>query len=623
MFLPPNQEDEALHLNKCIGRTFYTDPEYKKKYKLKKESDVYSFGVLLFEIFCGRFANDSMYKTDKMKGLAPVARNSFYEETLVHMMDPELHDETNENKFNQNKGLNKDSLRTFTQIATRCVADIQNHRPTMKVVVTLLEKALFLHENKDNRKISLLDIKHATQSFHEGNLIGGGGFGSVYKGILQNGNGVNVVIAAKKLNKSDQGEQQFLNEIRILSEYEHENVIGLVGYCKEEDEQIIVFEYASNGSLDAYLQKPFLTWVMRLNICIEVASALYFLHGGFGRRAKVIHRDIKTPNILLDHVWKAKLADFGLSLITPISNDTDYVIDHTCGTPGYFDPVYKSSKVLTMESDVYSFGVVLFEVLCGRSTHEVYKHEGRYLPDLIKRSFEKEKQDEVVFEQIRKQIEPKSLQTFQKIAYQCLADEKDNRPTIKKVLAELMKASVIQASTAFTHLQIPLEDVAKATNNFHHDNIIGHGEFDPAIEKMGGVTHKSDIYSFGVVLFEILCGRKAFVHNNNNDDRFLAPLAKKHYENDNLLDIIFRGVHMTKKSFLIYTNIAYSCLHDDLTRRPSMKYIIRELEKASQSNYNDPASRPSVQDVIHELEQAIQENNFHETNFEGLDMVWM
>ncbi|MFS7989364.1 putative protein kinase RLK-Pelle-CrRLK1L-1 family [Helianthus anomalus] len=204
--------------------------------------------------------------------------------------------------------------------------------------------------------------------------------------------------------------------------------------------------YASKGSLDKYLNDPSLTWVKRLNICIDVARALDFLHEGVGKKATVIHRDIKTANILLDHDWKAKLTDFGLSLISPLIQETDYVVDNACSTIGYWDPLYKNSGFLTIESDIYSFGVVLFEILCGKSTFAIQKHEGHYLPKFIKSIFEEGKHDEVVFEQIREQIMPKSLTTFQKIAYQCLHLEREKRPTTKEVLTQLKKALEFQVS---------------------------------------------------------------------------------------------------------------------------------------------------------------------------------
>ncbi|KAJ0511973.1 putative protein kinase RLK-Pelle-LRR-I-1 family [Helianthus annuus] len=381
--------------------------------------------------------------------------------------------------------------------------------------------------------MSLEDIKRVTQNFHDDNFIGGGGFGKVYKGNLQDGDGFKTIVAKRLDTRFGQGEQQFFSELQILLDYKHENVIGLVGYCDETDEKVLIYEYLSKGSLDRYLNHTSLTWVKRLNICIDVARALDFLHGGVGKQAKVIHRDIKTENILLNNDWKAKLADFGLSLICSINQETDYIIDHACGTKGYVDPLYRQSGFLTIESDIYSFGVVLFEILCGRSTFEIQKREGHYLRDFIEKSFKEGKHGEVVFKQIREHIVPKSLITFQEVAYQCLHLEREKRPTTKKVLMQLKKALVFQnmASTMnqFAHLQIPLEAVAKATNNFHHDNIIEHGGV--------GIAYKGRLLWSGR-LMEIIARRFDCKHVDG-DLEFLAEIsALSDLKHKNLVSVI-------------------------------------------------------------------------------------
>ncbi|KAM0020365.1 putative protein kinase RLK-Pelle-LRR-I-1 family [Helianthus debilis subsp. tardiflorus] len=473
-FLPPNQEDEALYLNDVIGRPFCIDPEYEKTGKVKRESDVYGFGVVLFEILCGRLANDPIYLKESDIGLAHVARRSFSTGALEEMIDPVIKEEIGENKFVLNRGPNKDSLHTFITIAHQCVAETQDQRPTMKVVVNELEKALFFqNNNKDNPKMSLEDIKRATQNFHDDNLIGGGGFGKVYKGNLQDAEGIKTIVAKRLDTWFGQGEQQFFSELQILLDYKHENVIGLIGYCDENDEKVLIYEYLSKGSLDRYLNDTSLTWVKRLNICIDVARVLDFLHGGVGKQAKVIHRDIKTENILLNNDWKAKLADFGLSLICSINQETDHIIDHACGTRGYLDPLYRQSGFLTIESDIYSFGVVLFEILCGRSTFAIHKHEGHYLPDFIKNKFEEGKHAEVVFEQIREQIVPKSLTTLQEIAYQCLHLEREKRPTTKEVLVELKKALEFQVNSEVSIIET---QVVELSSELYGMNMTGKSE---------------------------------------------------------------------------------------------------------------------------------------------------
>ncbi|XP_076940068.1 receptor like protein kinase S.2-like [Bidens hawaiensis] len=243
--MPPNKEDEALHLKMPAqtpyGSEYYLDPEYVKSGKLKRESGVYSFGVILFEILCGRLANDPIYLKESDKGLAPMARRSFSKGTTEEMIDPIIKEETNEHNFVLNRGPNKDSLHTFIEIAHQCVAETQDKRPTMKVVVKQLEKALFFQFiiifswliGKDSLRIPLEDIKLATQKFHDDNCIGEGEFGKIYKGNLQDGDEFKTIVAKRLDTRLGQVKKQFLSEIQILREYKHENVIGLVGYCDE------------------------------------------------------------------------------------------------------------------------------------------------------------------------------------------------------------------------------------------------------------------------------------------------------------------------------------------------------------------------------------------------------
>ncbi|GJW52822.1 protein kinase-like domain, concanavalin A-like lectin/glucanase domain protein [Tanacetum coccineum] len=155
---------------------------------------------------------------------------------------------------------------------------------------------------------------------------------------------------------------------------------------------------------------------------------------------------MKTANILLFDYWKAKVADFGLSLIYTISNETDYVVDYACGTPGYLDPVYKKSRFLTKESDIYSLGVVLFEILYGKSTYEIKKHENQFLQSLVEQRRQEGRLDEVVFNAIKNQIVPEALATFQAIGYQCLHDDREKRPTAQHVLVQLQMALELQVN---------------------------------------------------------------------------------------------------------------------------------------------------------------------------------
>ncbi|KAI3511231.1 hypothetical protein L1887_18378 [Cichorium endivia] len=201
-FHPENQQLNTLYTENIAGTKVYLDPEYDKKGKLKNESDIYSFGVVLFEMLSGRFASDPIYTKENSNGIAPVARRCFNEGTIKGMLDPRLMEEAHENVFSVNKGPKHSSLDAYVKIAYQCVAETQVERPTAEVVIKKLEEALSFQENpKDRVKISLADIKSATQNFSKNCLIGSGGFGSVYKGEVTNTNGCNIIAVKRPMDE--------------------------------------------------------------------------------------------------------------------------------------------------------------------------------------------------------------------------------------------------------------------------------------------------------------------------------------------------------------------------------------------------------------------------------------
>ncbi|PWA73099.1 protein kinase-like domain, Phloem protein 2-like protein [Artemisia annua] len=288
-FHPADQTASTIYTNMIAGTYVYLDPEYEKDGKLNKKSDIYSFGVVLLEILTGRLAYDYVYTKVNEKGIAPIARDHFEKGTVMEIVDHKIKEETDEHVFSLSKGPNKESLDIFLEIAFRCVVESQAQRPTIEVVINELKKALDSQENhKDNLKLSLEDIKLATKGFSQDNIIGHGDSGNVYKGATHSTHGDNIIAAKRLDKKSGHGDvdgltelaaAKFMAELDILMEYKHLNVIDLVGYCDEDDEKVIVYEYASRGSLDKYLSDDSLTWVMRLKICIDIAIGLEFLHG--------------------------------------------------------------------------------------------------------------------------------------------------------------------------------------------------------------------------------------------------------------------------------------------------------------------------------------------------------
>ncbi|PWA79805.1 protein kinase-like domain, Phloem protein 2-like protein [Artemisia annua] len=428
--------DQTIYASTIAGTYVYLDPEYEKDGKLNKKSDIYSFGVVLLEILTGRLAYDSVYTKENEKGIAPIARDHFGKGTVMKIVDHKIKEETDEHVFSLSKGPNKESLDIFLKIAFRCVEETQVQRPTIDVVINELKKALDSQENhKDNLKLSLKDIKLATKGFSQVNILGHGDYGNVYKGATHSTHGNKFIVAKRLGKKSGQGDAKvlteliaakFMAELDILMEYKHLNVIGLVGYCDEEDEKIIVYEYASKGSLDKCLSDDSLTWVMRLKICIDIAIGLEFLHGTVSSPDMVIHRDISSNNILLFDDWKAKITGFGLSLVCPANqNIADYVTDNVTGTIGYRDPLYSKTGFLTKES------VKLDD-------------EYLYLPFLAKQHYYEGKLDKLVFEGIKEQIAPQSYITFTRIAFQCLHHMRERRPTADEVVIQLKKSLEFQ-----------------------------------------------------------------------------------------------------------------------------------------------------------------------------------
>ncbi|XP_026431395.1 L-type lectin-domain containing receptor kinase IX.1-like [Papaver somniferum] len=270
------------------------------------------------------------------------------------------------------------------------------------------------------KRFSYKELINATSNFNEGEKLGEGGFGGVYKGFLSD---LNLNIAVKRVSQgSKQGKKEYQSEVKIISQLRHRNLVRLIGWCHEKNELLLVYEFMPNRSLDRHLFRgeSVLSWDVRYKIAFGLASGLLYLHEEWEQC--VVHRDIKPSNVMLDSNFNAKLGDFGLARL--VDHDLDSQTTMLAGTMGYIAPEYISTSKASKESDVYSFGIVALEIACGTRGVKV---------DWIWELYQSGKIIEAADERLNKDFDEKKMERLLVLGLWCAHPDPTTRPSIRQV----------------------------------------------------------------------------------------------------------------------------------------------------------------------------------------------
>eukprot|EP00258_Populus_trichocarpa_P009884 XP_002316869.3 cold-responsive protein kinase 1 isoform X2 [Populus trichocarpa] len=318
------------------------------------------------------------------------------------------------------------------------------------------------------------ELRMATDNFNPANKVGEGGFGSVYKGMLKDG----TMAAVKVLSaESRQGLKEFLTEIKVIADIEHNNLVKLYGYCAEGNHRILVYGYLKNNSLAQTLlggghSNIQFNWPTRRKICIGVARGLAFLHEEV--QPHIVHRDIKASNVLLDDELEPKISDFGLAKLFPAN--LTHISTNVAGTAGYLAPEYAIRGQLTRKADIYSFGVLLLEIVCGRSnTNRRFPLEEQYLVERVWDFYQNLELVNLVDTSLAGDYDVEEACNYLKIGLLCIQDVPKQRPSMSTVVMMLMgeievndkisRPGLLSEFTSFKGDKMPKHEGGKDQNN--------------------------------------------------------------------------------------------------------------------------------------------------------------
>ncbi|KAL5538561.1 hypothetical protein UlMin_044993 [Ulmus minor] len=326
----------------------------------------------------------------------------------------------------------------------------------------LQEKLSSLGINEKAKLFTAEELRRATDNYNHSRFLGKGGHGTVYKGMLPDG----TIAAVKRSIEIGRNQiEQFINEVVVLSQINHRNIVKLLGCCLETETPLLVYEFISNGTLSHHIRnkdpESSLSWENRLSIACDVAGALAYMHSAAS--IPIFHRDIKSSNILLDDKYKAKIADFGTSRSLP--NEKTHLSTAVQGTLGYMDPGYFHTSHFTDKSDVYSYGVTLVELLTGENPFSFAKDEMKNLVATFITLTQENQLFQILDPRVAAEAGEEAIRAIADLATRCLRLDGTKRPTMKEVSMELeglrkRQATVqIDQELQLTSNEEPVEDI--------------------------------------------------------------------------------------------------------------------------------------------------------------------